>query len=64
MGSSTSTRLSEAYKNFIVRLSSNRIIIKVDKKPLSAERASNLIVKYFKNNNDRYIELINMEEKK
>ena len=64
MVKSSSVRLSDEYRDFVIRLSSNRIIIKIDKKPLTAEKVSCLIVKYFKDNNNRYLELINMENKK
>tara|TARA_R110002110_G_scaffold70202_5_gene188643 strand:+ start:4185 stop:4385 length:201 start_codon:yes stop_codon:yes gene_type:complete len=60
---SSSIRLSNEYKDFVVRLSSNRVIIKIDKRNMSAEKISDLIVRYFKDNNDRYLELINMEIK-
>ena len=55
--------MSNEYKDFVVRLSSNRVIIKIDKRNMSAEKISDLIVRYFKDNNDRYLELINMEIK-
>ena len=65
-----SIRLGNEIRDFLFNMNNNRIfkkkqegkiIIKGD--TLSANNNLKLIVKYFKNNNNKYLELINMEYK-
>lgn len=62
MINSKSVRMGNNFHNFIVRLIGNRTP-DIDFKNISQEKACNLIVNYFKSNNDRYLELVKMEIK-
>ncbi len=57
-------RLSPDFIPFLEKAQLNRIKSDIDKKTIGNPRMSSLIVKYFKLNNDRYLELINMEEQR
>jgi len=57
-------RLDESFIPFLEKAQLNRIITEVDNKTIGNPRMSKLIVTYFKLNNDRYLELIKMEEQK
>lgn len=59
----TSIRLSNEFREFLKRMKYNRIKADVDNDILSAMDAADILVKYFKLNNDRYLELVNMEVK-
>lgn len=61
---SCSIRLSKEYILFSEKLQVNRIKVDVDDTILGHPKISELIVKYFKDNNDRYLELIKMEIEK
>lgn len=58
----SSIRLTDEFLSFSEKLQTNRVKAEVDKKTIGHPRISKLIVKYFKNNNDRYLELVKMEE--
>lgn len=60
----SSIKLPEAFKDFLKRFRNNRIKVESDVDPLPYRELVLLIVKYFKENNDRYLELVNMEAKK
>jgi len=53
-------RLSEEYMGFSDKLQTNRVKLGVDKKTIGHRITSKLIDRYFKMNNDRYLELANM----
>jgi hypothetical protein len=57
---SESVRLGKNFKDFINRIKINRIKSDVDDSSLSSVGVANLIVKYFKLNNPRYLELLKM----
>ena len=59
----TSVRLSDEFRQFIKRMKYNRIKADVDSDILSTKDAADILVKYFKLNNDSYIKLVNMEIK-
>ncbi len=59
---SSSTRLSDVYKEFEERANVNMIKAGSIKKTLSSPKFADRIVKYFKNHNDSYLEFIQMEE--
>jgi hypothetical protein len=62
MTNNSSTRLSDEFKAFLKKLQFNRIKADVDDGILSSVATANLLVKYFKLNNDRYLELVQMEK--
>ena len=57
-------RLDDGFISFLEKAQLNRIKMDLDFKTIGNPRMSSLIVKYFKLNNDRYLELIHMEEQK
>jgi hypothetical protein len=57
---SESVRLGKNFKDFINKIKINRIKSDVDDCSLSSVGVANLIVKYFKLNNLRYLELLKM----
>jgi len=59
-----STKLSEEGQNFLKRLRNNRRKVGVDQEDLAYWQLIENIEKFFKLNNDAYIELVNMESKK
>jgi len=54
-------KVSKEWYEFIEKFGVNRIKADVDSKMLPLCQLPNIIVKYFKLNNDRYLELISME---
>jgi len=56
-------RFNEGFKLFIEKAQLNRVKIETDRKTIGNPRMADLIVRFFKFNNDQYLELINMEEK-
>ncbi len=60
MENSESVRLPKEFKEFLERLEINRVRAETDDKVLRHPGAVKVIVKYFKANNIRYLELINM----
>ncbi len=59
-----SAQVTEDFHRFISKLIANRIINNSEEDKISKWEAYNLIVKYFKLNNDRYIELIKLQRDK
>jgi len=59
-----SAQVTEDFHKFISKLIANRIINNSEEDKISKWEAYNLIVKYFKLNNDRYIELIKLQRDK
>lgn len=57
-------RISEEGMKFLKNFQTNRIRIGTDEISISYINAINLIVKFFKDNNDQYIKLAKMEYKK
>ena len=56
-------RLDKDFIPFLEKAQLNRVReTRVDKRTIGNPRMSRLIVRYFKLNNDRYLELVNMEE--
>ena len=56
-------RMSNAGIEFLKRFRINRLKQEIDKDVLSNAVLFDLIVKYFKNNNDEYLKIVNMEIK-
>jgi len=64
MDKGVSIKLKKEFRTFIKDFARNRIISRTDLEKLSQPDACNLIVKYFKLNNDRYLELIKLQPNK
>lgn len=62
--SNSSVKLSEEGKEFLNNFGRNRIKADTDKKVLSYADLLDVVVKYFKSSNERYLELVNMESGK
>lgn len=60
----TSVKVNDETISFLKKLSTNRRKVDVDEKDLSYWRLIGVIVKYFKNNDARYLELIKLAEGK
>ena len=60
----TSMKFSEDFHKFIGKLGANRVLAGMETSALPLKTLPDLLVKYFKENNDRYLELVNMETKK
>lgn len=58
-----SLKLPDEFIKFLERFEINRIKADVDTKLLSHPKASILIVKFFKLNNDAYLELVKLGDK-
>ena len=56
-----SLRVSDAFYNFILKFGANRVKADMELETLGKCDLPDLIVKYFKLNNDRYLELVKME---
>jgi len=54
-------RQSESFIGFLENYASNRVKLGLDKRTMPRCKVADVIVKYFKDNNDRYLELVNME---
>jgi len=63
MKSKTSIKVEEDCIQFLKKFKRNRIKLDIDEEGLSYWELINLIVKYFKSDGDRYLELVNMEYK-
>lgn len=61
MSEKQSIKISEKGVDFLQRLITNRRKADVDKKDVAYWKIIELMEKYFKNNNDRYLELVKME---
>ena len=57
----TSIKISEVGLSFFQKFRTNRRKADIDGSDLSYWKLVELIEKYFKNNNDRYLELVKME---
>lgn len=57
-----SIKISEKSREFYKNLGRNRIKADTDKSSLSYWKYMDLIVKYFKSNNNAYLGLVNLEE--
>lgn len=64
MSIKTSVKLSEVGISFFKKFRTNRRKIDVDEEDLSYWKLMEVIAKYFKNNNDHYLELIKIQEDK
>jgi len=62
--SKTSIKVSDLGLSFFQKLRTNRRKADVDSADLSYWKLIEIIEKYFKNNNDKYLELVKMEEVK
>ncbi len=63
MSLKTSIKISDSGITFLKKLRLNRIKADTDEDPLFMWESIELIAKYFKNKNDRYLELIKMGNK-
>jgi len=54
-------KISISFYNFLLRFGSNRVKSDMDIKNRNLCDLPDIIVKYFKENNDRYLELVNLE---
>ena len=57
----TSMKVNELGKSFVEKFKANRRGAGVDDKEISFQKALDTIATYFKLNNDRYLELIELE---
>lgn len=57
-------RLHDNFITFLEKAQANRVKMEIDKKTIGNPRMSKILERYFKLNNDRYVELIKMEEVK
>jgi len=62
MSIKTSIKVSTQAIIFLKNLSKNRIKTDVDNEGLSYWKLFDLIVKYFKNNNEQYLDLVKLKE--
>lgn len=56
-----SEKMSQISIDFTKRLKMNRIKADTDEEPLAYWKLWEVVVEYFKQNNDRYLELVQME---
>jgi len=61
MKNKRSLRVSESFYNFVLKFGANRIKADMELQTLGICDLPDLIVKYFKLNNERYLELVKME---
>jgi hypothetical protein len=54
-------KISNNFRSFAEKFGQNRVKVGVDVKTIPLCHVPDLIVRYFKSNNDRYLELVNME---
>ncbi len=64
MVNDTPIRLSKDFRDFLFKASANRVANGTEKKQISLTKICDLIARYFKENNEEYLDLINMEVKK
>lgn len=62
--SSTSVKLSENVIEFLKKFQTNRRKTDVDERDISYSRLLGIIVKYFKNDKEKYLEIVGMKEVK
>ena len=63
MKNDTPFKSSEDFHNFLLKMGANRVKADMELITMPICALPNIIVKYFKANNDRYLELIKMEYK-
>jgi len=61
MKNKKTTRVSHAFYDFILKFGANRVKADMELQTQSMCDLPDIIVKYFKSNNDRYLELVNLE---
>jgi hypothetical protein len=61
MKNKKSIKVSEEFYEFIIKMGANRVRIGMEDQTLPICEIPDIILKYNKLNNDRYLELINME---
>lgn len=64
MSIKTSIKLSDVGVSFLKKFRTNRRKVDMDEEDLSYWRLMEIISKYFRNNNDKYLELIKIKEDK
>ena len=64
MTNKSSVKLSEESKTFLKKFRLNRIKTNTDDKILSYADLVDILTKYFRLNNERYLELVKLEEDK
>lgn len=58
----TSVKLTDENKGFLDRIGTNRVICKTETRTKSFSQNLDIIEKYFKLNNDKYLEMCRMED--
>jgi len=61
MKNKISLRVSKDFYNFVLKFGANRVKADMELQTLSLCELPDIIVKYFKLNNDKYLDLVNME---
>lgn len=56
-------KVSPEWYEFLENFSANRVKVGMEKRTLPFSRLPDIIIKYFKLNNDRYLDLVKMEYK-
>ena len=64
MGCKSSVKLSETGIEFLKKFRTNRRKMEMDEEDLSYWKLLEIVVKYFKANNDRYLDLVKTGENK
>ncbi len=59
-----SVKISDEGNNFLKKIAINRIKADIETKLITPSDALDLIAKYFKTNNEKYLEMIHTEVKK
>lgn len=54
-------RVSRDFYDFIEKVGANRVKVGIDKRTIPLCQVPDFITRYFKLNNDRYLELVNLE---
>jgi len=54
-------KVSSEFYNFLLRFGANRVKSNMEMQTIPLCNLPNIIVKYFKLNNDRYLELVNLK---
>jgi len=63
MENKTSTRFSDYFRGFLLNFGANRVKEDMEKVTIPICNLPDIIVNYFKENNERYLELVHMEAK-
>jgi len=64
MGNKISIKMTEENLNFLKRIAVNRIKADIETGLMTPSQSLTLIEKYFKLDNDGYVDMINLEDKK